>query len=90
MNLAVLNSDERIEPSVGDELILKRFGEERGFGTAAVVGVAHIPFALIPANWLAYAHDSACRTYQGLLATMQERHPGFTEKHFVTLLFFQV
>jgi len=58
--------------------------------TGQVVGLALIPFILIPSEWLAVEHDRACRNMKGLLHAMKRAYPDFNDVEHVTVLLFTV
>ena len=91
LNVTVRNGDKWMQTNIGDGLLIKKTGEDTVIHTADLIAKAYVPFRLIPEAWLAYEHDPACRTLEGLFEYgMKPAYPDFTEDNYVTVLLFWI
>jgi len=87
LNVTVRNGDKWMKADVGDDLLIKKTGEDKIIHTGMLLGKAYVPFKLIPDEWLAHEHDPKCLTREGLFEHgMKPAYPDFTEDDFVTVL----
>jgi hypothetical protein len=88
LNSTVRAGDKWMKVSVGDTLIIKEACKAQIVARGVVLGKAFLPFGLIPASWVAYQHDPACRTLPKLFDKMRELYPEFAGNSLVTVLLF--
>lgn len=91
LNVTVRDGNKWQKAHIGDTLRIKKTGSDKVIYNATVTGRAYVPFKLIPQEWLAYEHDPACRTRDGLLQNgMLPAYPDFNEEQYVIILLFSI
>ena len=74
---------------VGDTLELTDAGNKEVYGSAKVVGIAYLPFLLIPEQFMLYEHDITCDNFVGLMDAMKRAYPDFSAEEMVTVVLFK-
>jgi hypothetical protein len=75
---------------VGDTVELTLKGCENPVNSAKIVGIAYLPFILIPEQFLSYEHDLTCDNFVGLLEAMKKAYPDFSAEELVTIVIFMI
>ena len=90
LNITVRKEKKWINAKMGDFLSIKKTTENKEIARGKISEKAYLPFGLIPSKWLAFEHDSACHTKEGLFLEMKRAYPNFTDRDYVTVIFFEI
>jgi hypothetical protein len=91
MNVTVRRGDKWYNKArVGDAIEFYKIGLLEPINCGKIVGMAYLPFLLIPEQFLSYEHDLTCDNFMGLLEAMKKAYPDFSAEELVTVVIFKV